>query len=118
MFSGLLRTAFKTLQVTVSEDQQDDFLDEIDEKLSDAVDDIVERISEKSDAGDSAKNSSSKDLFVAGIKSYLDKKFSSDSSKASKSSLGSDAKTSKLKSSFKASSFILMQKSLAALSKN
>lgn len=118
VFSGLLQTAFKTLQVTVSEDQQDDFLDEINEKLSDAVDDIVERISEKSNAGDSAKNGSSKDLFVAGIKSYLDKKFSCDGSKASKTSLGSDAKTSKLKSSFKASSFILMQKSLAALSKN
>ena len=118
VFSRLLQTAFKTLQVTVSEDQQDDFLDEIDEKLSDAVNDIVERISEKSNVGDSAKNSYSKDLFIAGIKSYFDKKFGNDSSKASKSSLGSDAKTSRLKSSFKASSFILMQKSLTALSKN
>lgn len=118
VFSGLLETAFKNLQVTVSEDQQDDFLDEIDEKLSDAVDDIVERISEKSSAGDTAKSDSSKELFVAGIKSYFDKKFGNDSSKASKSSLGGDDKTSKLKSSFKASSFILMQKSLAALSKN
>ena len=118
VFSRLLQTAFKTLQVTVSEDQQDDFLDEIDEKLSDAVDDIVERISEKSNVGDSAKSGSSKDLFVAGIKSYFDKKFGNDTSKASKSSLGSDAKTSKLKFGLKASSFILMQKSLAALSKN
>ena len=118
VFSRLLQTAFKTLQVTVSEDQQDDFLDEIDEKLSDAVDDIVERISEKSSVGDVAKSGSSKDLFIAGIKSYFDKKFGNDSSKASKSSLGSDAKTSRLKSSFKASSFILMQKSLTALSKN
>lgn len=118
VFSGLLEAAFKNLQVTVSEDQQDDFLDEIDEKLSDAVDDIVERISEKSSAGDIAKSNSSKELFVAGIKSYFDKKFGNDNSKASKSSLGSDDKTSKLKSSFKASSFILMQKSLAALSKN
>lgn len=65
-----------------------------------------------------AKSGSSKDLFVAEIKSYFDKKFGNDTSKASKSSLGSDAKTSRLKSSFKASSFILMQKSLAALSKN
>lgn len=118
VFSRLLQTAFKTLQVTVSEDQQDDFLDEIDEKLSDAVDDIVERISEKSSVGDVAKSGSSKDLFVAGIKSYFDKKFGNDTSKASKSSLGSDAKTSKLKFGLKASSFILMQKSLAALSKN
>lgn len=118
VFSRLLQTAFKTLQVTVSEDQQDDFLDEIDEKLSDAVDDIVKRISEKSSVGDVAKSGSSKDLFVAEIKSYFDKKFGNDTSKASKSSLGSDAKTSRLKSSFKASSFILMQKSLAALSKN
>ena len=118
VFSGLLETAFKNLQVTVSEDQQDDFLDEIDEKLSNAVDDIVERISEKSSSGDIAKSDSSKELFVAGIKSYFDKKFGNDSSKTSKSSLGSGDKTSKLKSSFKASSFILMQKSLAALSKN
>ena len=99
VFSGLLETAFKNLQVTVSEDQQDDFLDEIDEKLSDAVDDIVERISEKSSAGDTAKSDSSKELFVAGIKSYFDKKFGNDSSKSSKSTHGGDDKIFKLKSS-------------------
>ena len=116
--SELLKLAFKNLEVTVNEDQQDDFLDEIDDKLSNAVDDIVERISENSGNQTSSDSSSkSKDALVTQIKSYFAKQFGENSSKSKNSSAG-NSKASQAKAGFKMSSILLMQKSLSALNKN